>query len=182
MLEKRIKNKNLYVEFIVIPNITYVNKTYRYTYNEKFITICKCPSDKDDNLYDARIDVLNSNKYLLLRPYIHEYYSNTPMIIKEIPLSYFYPNLNTYLKESEIIEILNNLNNYYLDTKINNDSIINYIVDLYKKEKLNKEELNIILKDELLNYIELLSNNYNIEDIYSIVKNNINEKVLKLVK
>lgn len=185
MFDKKIKNKNLFVTFLATCDIKYIGcgRCLNDKSNEHIAICCK-------RRLDEAIDVLNNTTYVYYNDHVDPADSGRTMIIKETPLSYFYEDLGKYIKLSEIKQMTKELNDKHFAKPISEDAVVLYGVKLYKLFKENgcpTEELREIVKDEVTDYIERLSQyetlaNADRELICYETNTNIKNKTLCLIK
>ncbi len=185
MFDKKIKNKNLFVTFLATCDTKYIgNGIYKTYKSNEHIAICH----KNDN--SKTTDVLDNTTYLYLCGHDPDLHSGETMVIKETPLSYFYEDLGKYIKVSEIKQMTKELNDKHFAKPVSEDAVVLYGIKLYKlfKEKgYPTEELREIVKDEVVNYIEQLSEYETItrsekESIDKEIGTNMKNKTLCLIK
>ena len=185
MFDKKIKNENLFVTFLATCDIKYIgNGIYKTHKSNEHIAICH----KNDN--SKTTDVLDNTTYLYLCRHDPDLHSGQTMVIKETPLSYFYEYLGKYIKVNELKQMTKELNDKCIVNPVSEDAVVLYGVKLYKlfKEKgYPTEELREIVKDEVANYIEQLSEYETItrsekESIDKEIGTNMKNKTLCLIK
>lgn len=185
MFDKKIKNENLFVTFLATCDIKYIgNGRCNMDKSNEHIAICY------KRWVDVAIDVLNNTAYGYYSNHVDPMNSGRTMVIKEMPLSYFYEDLGKYIKVNELKQMTKELNDKCLAKPVSEDAVVLYGIKLYKlfKEKgYPTEEVREIVKDEVANYIEQLSEYKTItrsekESIDKEINGNMRDKALYLIR
>ena len=185
MFDKKIKNENLFVTFLATCDIKYIgNGRCNMDKSNEHIAICYKRG------IDEAINVLNNTSYGYYSWHVDPMHSGETMVIKETPLSYFYEDLGKYIKVNELKQMTKELNDKCIVNPVSEDAVVLYGIKLYKlfKEKgYPTEEVREIVKDEVANYIEQLSEYETIaksekESIIKDAGNNMRDKALYLIR
>lgn len=185
MFDKKIKNENLFVTFLATCDIKYIgNRRCNMYKSNEHIAICYKRG------LDEAINVLNNTSYGYYSWNVDPMHSGRTMVIKETPLSYFYEDLGKYIKVNELKQMTKELNDKCIVNPVSEDAVVLYGIKLYKlfKEKgYPTEEVREIVKDEVANYIEQLSEYETIaksekESIIKDAGNNMRDKALYLIR